>query len=75
MKRRLPSFEELSILATLSLICTAIVCVMPKADLALAVLAVPLFVTSAVMGMRRCPLYAPVRHEVRVQTRETSTEV
>jgi hypothetical protein len=72
MKRLLPGLEEFAILLTLSVLFAAISWTMSKPDLALSVLSIPLFITSAIMGMRRCPRYASVTQTVVVETRGDS---
>jgi len=53
VKRLLPGKVELSILLVLSLVCTLIVSLAAKADVALMFASMPLFFTACVMGMRR----------------------
>ena len=53
MKRLLPGRVELGVLIVLSLLCAAVVAACHHVDLALALVSVPLFITAAVMGMRR----------------------
>ncbi len=53
MKNLLPDRVELALLAAMALVCTLIVSHRPAMDLWMAMLTVPLFVVSAVMGLRR----------------------
>jgi thiamine transporter ThiT len=53
MKHLLPDRVELSVLAALALVCALVVELGVNADYLLALLAIPLFITSAVMGLRR----------------------
>ncbi len=53
MKQLLPDRVELSILAVMALLCAGVVSEGVNPDYLLAVLAIPLFITSAVMGLRR----------------------
>ena len=55
MKRLLPNRSELAIFATLALLCAALVHSFgdTSRDLRLAILAFPIFLVSAIMGLRR----------------------
>jgi len=53
MKRLLPDGVELMIFAILAIVCTGIVAWMPARDLGMSALSVPIFIASAMMGMRR----------------------
>lgn len=53
MKRLLPGRVELAVLTALALLCTLIAGLFEQRDAALALAAVPLFITAAVMGLRR----------------------
>ena len=53
MKHLLPDRVELSLMGALALLCALVVAHGVNADYLLAILAVPLFVASAVMGLRR----------------------
>ena len=59
MRSLLPSRTELAILGTLAVLCTGIAGTgtIPH-DLMLAMLAMPIFVIAAVMGLRRSPQWA-----------------
>ena len=63
MKHLLPGKTELMIFLTLAILCTGIVAISPKMDLGMAGLAVPIFISSAVMGLRRNWKLAEVREE------------
>jgi Ni/Fe-hydrogenase subunit HybB-like protein len=62
MKRVLPRWQELAIFAVLAMVCAGIVslCEVTQHDVWMAVLTVPLFITAAVMGLRRSPQWQPV---------------
>lgn len=53
MKRLIPGRVELGVLVLLSVVCTVVVVLSPKTDIALAGSAMPLFLTACIMGMRR----------------------
>lgn len=53
MKNLLPDRVELAVLGAMALICTLIVGHGPAMDLWTAMMTVPLFIASAVMGLRR----------------------
>jgi hypothetical protein len=59
MRRLIPSTVELAIFATLALLCAAIVAAFAPntSDLRFAALAGPVFLTAAVMGLRRSPTW------------------
>ena len=63
MKNLLPGRIELAVFTTLAILLAAVSWQAPKTDLLMAFFAVPLFITAAVMGMRRNPAFAPVRQE------------
>jgi hypothetical protein len=65
MRRLLPSIVELSIFATLALLCAAIVAAFAPntSDLRFAALAGPIFLIAAVMGLRRSPAWTIVPGE------------
>ncbi len=65
MKRLLPSRTELAILTTAAILCAAIAGSSESRDVILSLMAIPLFIVSALMGLRRSPqwtmeLSAPV---------------
>ena len=74
MKRLLPGRVELAIFSTLAILLAAIAWSQPKTDLFMALFAIPLFVTCAVLGMRRNPAIAPVRQESRRQPEAAAAE-
>jgi len=53
MKRLLPDRTEIMIFAAMAVVCSVIVACLPARDLGLSALAMPLFVTAAMMGVRR----------------------
>jgi hypothetical protein len=53
MKSLLPDRVELAVLSALALLCALVAGRSSQADLWLAALSVPLFITAAVMGLRR----------------------
>lgn len=59
MRRLLPSWTELAIIMTLAIIGAGVVATfqLGHRDLGLAALAVPVFIVSAVMGLRRSPAW------------------
>jgi hypothetical protein len=59
MRRLLPSWTELAIIITLAIIGAGVVATfqLSHRDLGLAALAAPVFVLSAVMGLRRSPVW------------------
>ena len=59
MRRLLPSRVELAIFATLAVICTGVVAGFHQNahDLGMAALAGPVFLVSAIMGLRRSPVW------------------
>ena len=67
MKNLLPDRVELSVLAAMAVVCASAVQTGPKADLWLAVLSIPLFITAAVMGLRRNWRIADAREAVTKQ--------
>lgn len=73
MKRLLPSRTELAFFAALAVVAAGLIegliadGTLPR-DLMMAGLALPVFVTAAVMGLRRSPQWAPLElEEVEVQ--------
>ena len=60
MKKLLPGRVELAIFTTLAILLAAIAWQSRKPDLVMAASAVPLFITCAVLGMRRNTALAPV---------------
>ena len=62
MRRLLPSRVEIAIFATLAILCAAIVAAYQPttSDLRFAALAGPVFLTAAVMGLRRSPAWTIV---------------
>ena len=64
MKHLLPGKTELMIFLTMAVLCTGVVALTPKLDLGLAMLSVPVFIASAVMGLRRNWKLAEVTEEV-----------
>jgi hypothetical protein len=62
MRRLLPSRVEIAIFAALAVLCAAIVAVFQPStsDLRFAVLACPVFLIAAVMGLRRSPAWTIV---------------
>jgi hypothetical protein len=60
LKQILPTGTELAILGTMAFLCAGMVdqqLAIPK-DLMLSLMALPLFVVAAVMGLRRSPMWA-----------------
>jgi hypothetical protein len=53
MRRLIPNRVELSILTIMALLCTLVADYTGEHDVALAGASVPLFITAAIMGMRR----------------------
>lgn len=53
MKNRLPRRQELLILLALSVVCTLVVRITGKYDMALAFTGAPIFLVAALMGLRR----------------------
>jgi hypothetical protein len=51
MRKLLPGWNEILIFAAMAVVCTAIVQFMPAPDLGLAMMAFPVFVISAVIGL------------------------
>jgi hypothetical protein len=78
MKRLLPSRTELAFFAALAIVAAGVIeglisgGTLPR-DLMMALLALPVFVTAAVMGLRRSPQWAPVE-ETEEPVRAESTE-
>ena len=68
MKRLLPSRTELAFFAALAIVAAGVIESLIaggtiQRDLMMAGLALPVFVTAAVMGLRRSPQWAPVEEE------------
>lgn len=62
MKDRIPRPHELAIFAAMAVVCTVVVHLMGKYDIGLAVMGMPIFFVSALMGLRRSgELAAPGR--------------
>jgi hypothetical protein len=61
---RLPSRVELAVFAVMAVACAAVVSLVPKHDYAMMFAAMPLFLVSAVMGLRRNPQLNPPKAEV-----------
>lgn len=59
MRRLLPSWTELAIILTLAIVGAGVVATfkLSHRDLGLAALAAPVFIVSAVMGLRRSPAW------------------
>lgn len=53
MKRLLPGKTEVAILLALAVVAAGIVALTSVPDLALAAMSIPLFITAALMGLRR----------------------
>jgi NADH:ubiquinone oxidoreductase subunit 6 (subunit J) len=53
MLDRIPGRYELAIFALMAIACAAIVSLVPKHDYAMMFIAMPLFLVSAIMGLRR----------------------
>ena len=66
MKRLLPRKTEFAVLAVLSLILAALATQSASVDAMLAVLAIPLFIVCALLGMHRSGRLIPIRQESRV---------
>lgn len=61
MKNLIPGKVELAVLFVVALVCTAVVAVSPVFDLAMAVSAVPLFMTGSILGLRKNAKIAALR--------------
>jgi hypothetical protein len=64
MKNLLPGKNELVIFSVMALLCTAMVAISPKFDLGLAALSIPIFISAAVMGLRRNWRLAEIREQI-----------
>ena len=61
---RIPGRIEFAIFALMAVTCAAVVSLFPRHDYAMMFAAMPLFLVSAVMGLRRNPLLKPPSIEV-----------
>jgi hypothetical protein len=65
MKKLIPGKVELAILSCAAITCTVVVAVSPVFDLTMAGVAMPLFLMSGIMGLRRNARLAEIRATTR----------
>jgi hypothetical protein len=70
MRNWLPGAVELSVFATVAFLCAALVASVRVQDIGLSLVAMPLFVGCALLGMWRAGRLAPAPREVPVESAE-----
>jgi hypothetical protein len=75
MKKVIPGRVELSVLFVLAMICTAVVACCSAVDVAMAGMSVPLFLTGALLGLRKNAKLQALRVPVAVEVTSEQSEL
>ena len=75
MKKLLPRRTELAIFGALAIVCGGVVSSVPVQDVGLSLLSIPIFIGSAMMGMRRSGQLDYIRQKTVAQDADTGESV